>query len=73
LSIDIVHLMPQFCNFGFEFLDTENVLISDAIMESARRIVSFATLTRQFSIASNLGRSAVDTGIDGASFARTFG
>jgi hypothetical protein len=73
LGVDIAHLMSQLCNFGFELLDTENILISDAIVELARRIVPFATLTRQLSIAPNLGSPAVDTGIDGASFARTFG
>jgi hypothetical protein len=67
---NVVHFMPQGSNLSFEPLDAHNILIPHHLMILTNRVIPVAPLAWTLPIASDLGRSAIDAGIDSASFAR---
>jgi hypothetical protein len=69
----VVHFMSQCSDFSFKLLNAQYALVSNRFMVLTHCIIPLAPLAGPLSVASNFGRSAVDAGIDCASFPRPFG
>lgn len=64
--------LAQCSHISFQLLDTEYILVLDCVKVLTGSTVPLATLTGAVSVASHLGRPAVDTGIDSTTFARSW-
>jgi hypothetical protein len=73
LMIVVIHFMSQCSDFSFKLLNAQYALISNCFMVLAHCIISLASLTGPLPVASDLGRSAINAGIDSASFSRPLG
>ena len=72
LYMSRTELLAKCSHLSLQLLNAEYILVLHSVKVLARSTVSVASLARAISIASHLGCSAIDTGIDSTAFARSW-
>jgi hypothetical protein len=65
-------LLTKRSHVGFQLLDAQYILVLDRVKVLTRSTISFTPLARAVSVTSHFGRPAIDAGIDGTTFARSW-